>query len=73
LKNELSADEAAELVGKSSKYFRARLRERKASGILDPQGAWQNPPMPNGIWTIRRSYLDVLAAEHGWTITGGIG
>lgn len=68
MNDELSADVAAEHVGKSGKYFRARLRERKAAGILDPQGAWQGPPKPNGTWTIRSSYLAVLAAEYGWTI-----
>lgn len=71
MKDQLSADEAADLVDKSGQYFRANLRKRKAAGILNPQGAWRNPPKPNGIWTIQRSYLVVLAAEYGWTIRKG--
>ena len=68
MKNELTAGEASGLVGKSAKHFRATLRQEKASGNLDPEGAWQNPPKPNGIWTIRRGYLIAFAAEQGWTV-----
>lgn len=65
MKNELSANEAADLVGKSGKYLRARLRERKAAGTLDFNGAWQEPSKLHGTWKIRRSYMIVLAADSG--------
>ena len=71
MKNELTADEAAEFVDKSAKHFRAKLREMKIAGTLDPEGAWQEPPLPNGTWKIRRVYLTTLAAEQGWTVTEG--
>jgi hypothetical protein len=68
MKNELTAAEAAEIVGKSAKHFRATLRVMKADGDLDPEGAWQEPAKPNGSWKIRRVYLTVLAADRGWTV-----
>lgn len=66
MKDPLTADEAADLVGRSGKTLRAHLRKMKASGTLDPAGAWQDPPKKNGIWSIRRSYLAKLAADNGW-------
>ena len=71
MKNELTADEAAELVDKSAKHFRAKLREMKIAGNLTPEGAWQEPPKANGTWKIRRVYLAAIAAEQGWTVTEG--
>ena len=71
MKNELTAAEAAEIVGKSAKHLRATLRVMKADGDLDPEGAWQEPAKANGIWKIRRVYLTVLAADRGWTVEQG--
>lgn len=71
MENELTAGEAAALVGRSAKHFRAKLREMKIAGALNPDGAWQDPPKPNGTWKIRRVYLSAIAAEQGWTVTEG--
>ena len=71
MKNELTADEAAELVDKSARHFRAKLREMKIAGTLNQDGAWQDPPKPNGTWKIRRVYLSAIAAEQGWTAREG--
>lgn len=64
----LSADDAASLVGRSGKTVRAVLRKLRDDGNLDPYGAWQDPPTPHGVWTIRRQYLEDLAHERGWQL-----
>lgn len=66
MNEELNAEEAADAAGISDRTLRAKLRKLRDGGTIDPAGAWQDPPRPNGIWTIRRRYLAVLASEYGW-------
>lgn len=66
MKDNLSADDAAEIVSRSGRTLRARLRELRDSGALDTKGAWQDPPQKNGTWTIKRSFLRRLAQENNW-------
>lgn len=68
MKDHLSADEAAALVGKAGRTLRAKLRQLRDSGEIDRRGAWQDPPKSNGVWMIRRNYLAVLAQQYGWTM-----
>lgn len=68
MKDPLTADEAADLVGRYGKTIRAHLRAMNASGTLDQEGAWQDPPKKNGTWAIRRNYLAMLATDNGWPL-----
>lgn len=66
MKDLLTADEAADMVGRSGRTVRAYLRKIRDNGTLDMTGAWQDPPQKNGIWTIRRSYLETLSKANNW-------
>jgi hypothetical protein len=44
MKDNLSADDAAEIVSRSGWNLRTRLRELRDSGALDTNGAWQQDP-----------------------------
>jgi hypothetical protein len=66
MKDYLTAYEAAVLDSRSGRTRRAYLRKIRDNGTLDKTGAWQNPPQKNGIWTIRKTYLEAIANENNW-------